>query len=389
MGPENGVGERYNGQNLDINRDGLKLETPEARGLVKNVMMRWDPHLLLDSHTHNGSYHEEAVTYVWHINPNGDNTLIRYMYEKMYPDVKKNLKNNYAIDLIPHGDFMDPREPDKGWKPLDPQPRYLSNYFGLRNRLGILNENYPYADFRTRVLGSYKLFRALLDFCAENKDEIIELIDKADQKTIARADKDAESGYFYSQYDVRPIPGKLTIKGYEMTVEDHPSGWPRVKKTAKRIDYTMPFYADFFGVDSSRLPYAYIIPAPHKNVIEKLQQHGIIVQQIKEKITVDVDKYKINELTPAPRLNQGHYLNLIKGEFVSEATVIPAGAYIVVLNQPLANVVSYLLEPESDDGLLKWNFFDRYIMRQWGRQPLPYPVLKLMKKKDLNINPVK
>ena len=37
-GPAGGVGVRVNGQNLDLNRDGIKLETPEVRGLVQNVL---------------------------------------------------------------------------------------------------------------------------------------------------------------------------------------------------------------------------------------------------------------------------------------------------------------------------------------------------------------
>ena len=70
-GPEQGVGVRYNGQNLDLNRDAMKLETPEMRGLVRNVLVRWDPLLLVDCHTTDGSYHQEAVTYSWPLSPNG------------------------------------------------------------------------------------------------------------------------------------------------------------------------------------------------------------------------------------------------------------------------------------------------------------------------------
>jgi len=50
-GPKNGVGLRHNGQMLDINRDALKLETPEMIGLMKNVLLKWDPQITLDCHT--------------------------------------------------------------------------------------------------------------------------------------------------------------------------------------------------------------------------------------------------------------------------------------------------------------------------------------------------
>ncbi|RPI99478.1 MAG: hypothetical protein EHM31_10095, partial [Candidatus Aminicenantes bacterium] len=35
VGPEKGSGVRHNGQNLDLNRDAMKLESPEMRGLVR------------------------------------------------------------------------------------------------------------------------------------------------------------------------------------------------------------------------------------------------------------------------------------------------------------------------------------------------------------------
>lgn len=41
--------------------------------------------------------------------------------------------------------------------------------------------------------------------------------------------------------------------------------------------------------------------------------------------------------------------------------------------QPLGRLVCYLLEPESDDGLVDWNFFDAYL--ETGKT---FPVYKLM-----------
>jgi len=41
--------------------------------------------------------------------------------------------------------------------------------------------------------------------------------------------------------------------------------------------------------------------------------------------------------------------------------------------QPLGRLVCYLLEPESDDGLVDWNFFDAYL--ETGKT---FPVFKLM-----------
>ena len=99
-----------------------------------------------------------------------------------------------------------------------------------------------------------------------------------------------------------------------------------------------------------------------------------------EDITMEVGAYKIEELTGAKRLYQGHYNNTIKGEFVKQSKEFKKGTHIIYTAQKLGNVVSYLLEPEADDGYVKWNFFDRYLVPQWGRGYYTYPVYKLMTK---------
>ena len=49
-------------------------------------------------------------------------------------------------------------------------------------------------------------------------------------------------------------------------------------------------------------------------------------------------------------------------------------------SQKLANLAAYLLEPESNDGLMAWNLFDRYLVPQWGMGFNPYPVYKVIDK---------
>jgi hypothetical protein len=377
VGPEQGVGVRTNGLGLDLNRDGMKLESPEVSGLVQNVMLRWDPAVLMDSHTHNGSYHEEVVTWVWSLNPNGDTSLIRYMSDNVRTGINKILKEKYDTLCIPHGDFMDFREPEKGWRPLGPQPRYLSNYFGLRNRLGMLNENYPYADFKTRVMGAYHLFHALLEYCQVHKAEIMSLIREADQKTVKAGLAPTEDNSFAVEYDVRPIKDKISVHGYVMEPYTTESGRRRVRKTEQTQLYTMPFFAEFFAKRSVKLPFGYLIPLPVPEVESKLRQHGITVEKLTQSVTLTVESFKVTELKGQERPYQGHRLNSVKGEYAQEEKEFPAGTIYIPMAQPLGKVAAYLLEPESDDGLLTWNFFDRNLVPQWGRGQQVYPVYKL------------
>ncbi len=104
--------------------------------------------------------------------------------------------------------FLICSNPDKGWVLDASEPRYMMNYVGLRNRLGILNENYVYADFKSRVMGCYYLIHSLLDYTSGHKSEIENMLNEADKKTIARGADPAVSDSFAIEYNVRPLPRK-------------------------------------------------------------------------------------------------------------------------------------------------------------------------------------
>ncbi|UCE22494.1 MAG: M14 family metallopeptidase [Candidatus Aminicenantes bacterium] len=382
-GPEKGVGVRYNGQNLDLNRDGMKLESPEVQGLVRNILNKWDPFLLVDCHTTNGSYHQEPVTYIWALNPNGDLPLIEYMREKMMPSINKNLKQKYDVLSVPYGNFIDYRDPEKGWRPSGPEPRYITNYIGLRNRMAILNENYSYAEYKTRVMGCYYFLHSILEYCHTHTDEITQLIRQADQRTIQRGLRPTEKDTLAVEYDLQPLKEKVTVLGYEMEVIEKEGSRPQIRRTDKPKAYSVPFFTDFVPKRSVSFPFAYLIPTADPEIIHKLLQHGLLVEKLTKPAKLEVESFRITEIKGAERLYQGHRMNSVKGEYNIEEKEFPVGTLFISTAQPLANVAAYLLEPESDDGLLVWNFFDRYVVPQWGRGALPYPVYKLLKPANL------
>ncbi len=78
VGPEEGMGQRANARGLDLNRDFIKLEAPETRGLVR-FLNEWNPHLFIDTHTTNGSYHRYTMTYEGPKNPAGDHGIMEFM----------------------------------------------------------------------------------------------------------------------------------------------------------------------------------------------------------------------------------------------------------------------------------------------------------------------
>ena len=376
-GPVNGVGVRHNGQLLDLNRDAMKLETPEVTALV-NVLNKWDPALLIDLHTTNGSYHKESPTFTWMMNANTESSLTDFMREDMMPWVNTNLTDKYNTLNCFYGEFLDIRNPDKGWESYAFEPRYIVNYVGLRNRLSILNENYVYADFKTRVMGCYNLLKSILDYVSANNDTIKKLLKETDAKVIARGINPAERDSFAVEFTNTPTPKPITINTFVLENYNDQNGRDRVRPTDKVKPVTVPYYANWIPKRNVKFPFAYLIAYPDPDVINLLKKHGLKIEEIKEAVTLEVQTIKTIELKPSSRLNQGHYNDSIKVEYINEQKEIPSGTLIIRTAQPLANLIAYLLEPETDDGLLYWNYWDKYLAPQWGRSFLPYPVSKVL-----------
>ncbi len=383
-GPEKGVGLRPNGQNLDLNRDGMKLETPEMQGLVAGVLRRWDPALLVDCHTTDGFYHQEPVTYAWPLNPNGDPQVLEFVRDRMLPAVAGRLEKSYGYLSMPYGDPRDPTDLAKGLETDAFLPRYLTNYAGLRNRLAILDENYVYADYRTRVLACYSFLRAILDYCREQAASIQDLVRQADRRASQRWQSAEPSSLFHTAFDLRPLPDKLTFRGFELEVTPREGTYPLVKKTDRQKTYTVDYYAQVVPQRSVRFPWGYFLTCSDPAILSNLKKHGLLVDRLTRPARAQVEGFKITELRAAERLFQGHWTDRVKGEYIQEEREFPAGTIFVTTAQPLGSLAACLLEPESDDGLLVWNFFDRFLVPEWGRGFETVPVFRVLQPVDLS-----
>jgi murein tripeptide amidase MpaA len=74
-GPIGGQGQRPNAQGLDLNRDHMKLDSPEARAVAK-LLTEYDPHVALDLHTTNGTRHAYHLTYSPPLHPGADQGIV-------------------------------------------------------------------------------------------------------------------------------------------------------------------------------------------------------------------------------------------------------------------------------------------------------------------------
>ena len=370
-GPLGGVGVRENSKGLDLNRDYMKLESPEAQSMVR-LFNRWDPHLTVDLHTTNGSYHGYHLTYSIPLNPTIDPRIIAYHREKMMPAIAKAMLAQHKFRTYYYGNFEGeapkPGAPDKPserrWEAFTHQPRIGQNYVGFRNRLTILSEAYSYLDFRRRVEVTEAFVEEILKYSAAHGAEISQLANQVDLETIRRglAGPGLQMGV---EYELKALPKPVEILVGEVTKVKNPrSGRDMtVMVEDKFTKVAMPDYGLFAAKRSVTTARAYIFRREEgtRAVIEKLLQHGIAVEELTEPLTTEVESFVIDSVKKAGRAFQGHQAVTLAGHYKKETIEFPAGSIIVRAAQPLGTLAAYLLEPESDDGLTSWNFLDAYL----------------------------
>jgi dipeptidyl aminopeptidase/acylaminoacyl peptidase len=389
------VGTRANAQGFDLNRDFVKLESPEVRALVR-FLNQWDPAIFIDCHTTNGSYHRYAITYEGGRCPAGDPKVIEFTRDVLLPDVGKRMEQTAGLKSYFYGNFSADRS---RWETVSPTPRYGTHYIGLRNRIAVLSESYSYAPYKERVLASKAFVQSIFEFAAENKDKIRQLIGPTrSDPALAEAPK-AGPGKFAGKSKVfnlgaagRTVSSAEQAKNVDLVLRQQPApfgrpvnilGFVEEKQGDRRVPTTKPrdYEAVYMGgVEPTltvRRPYAYLFPATLTQIVENLQRHGIEVEELREDIELDVEVYKTDGIARAPEF-QKHKLVTLQASMRNDRRRLPAGTILVRTAQPLGNLAAYLLEPQAADGLATWNFFDAVLAQDQDfpvlRLPLPTPI---------------
>jgi hypothetical protein len=420
-GPINGMGTRANAQGLNINRDYMKLDTPEGRAFVK-LWNDYDPQVGFDLHTSDGSYHGYFLTYSPPLNPDTDSSIMKLMTDEWFPFVTKQIKTKHGWDTFYYGTATTPgarggggfgggggragrgragggagapgapgppgaaapRAPGaSGAAPARPQcqnvlppdgvtrewqtfeyfPRFHNNYVGMRNRFGLLSEAYAYATFEDRIKATSYFLEAALDFANQNAAKL--------KKAIADADQAHISGQALATTSKIKHGGIVDVlMGEAEPIQNPVSGQTMcnrkdVVRTEKMVDAMW-----FEPVTSETAPSAYYVPADATKAIDQLKAHGIVMRPLAQPVT-GVERFTITA-SNLPQNFEGHAMRKIEGKWEGAPDAsVPLGALEVSMNQPLARLAFYLLEPASDDGLVAWNFLDD----QLG-DATTYPILR-------------
>ncbi len=369
------VGQRPNGQGLDLNRDFVKLDAPETRTLVQ-LFSEVDPHLFVDLHTTNGSYHGYHLTYAPGLSPNGDPGVAR-LSRALLDDADAAMQKDHGFATFDYGNF-ETKDWDgsgspestpgvRGWYSYDHRARYGINYFGLRNRLAVLSEAYSYDDFKTRIAATRAFVLTLLQGLVRRADEVRQVTAAADQRL--REDAPVWFGYDTTYAPPESLP---VLVGAVDRVDGSGEQDLRFVRQGAGTAETMPVFRGFRARSQRVLPDAWAIAGPSPEVITRLQQHGIQFTAVDAVRRVQAQRFAVTNKKKPKRPYQGHQELQLAGTWSAPtATELPLGTIVISAHQRLGRLAAQLLEPESEDSLSTWNFFE-------AQTTDTYPVLRIV-----------
>ncbi len=406
-GPINGQGTRANAQDLNINRDFMKLETPEARAFVK-LWNEYDPHVGFDLHTSDGSTHGYYLTYAPGLNPNTSKTILDIQKNDWFPAVTKNIKSKHGWDTFYYGNVSGgnrgggrggrgapgapgtpgaptppppagaagavtpptppqpeivgapipaPPAPPQAWRTFEHVPRFHNNYVGLRNRFALLSEAYAYATFKDRILATNYFMEEALNYASANAAKL--------KKACASADMEMVMGKALATRAQVKRAGMVEILMGEVEDELNPNNKARMNRRKDVVTPVQMFDELWFEPTiTDTVGSVYYVPAAATKALDLLRLQGIRMTRLAAPVkAAGAEQFVITGNAQRPQANASidlgtHRLRSLEGSWQPATADVPAGSFAIAMNQPLARLAFYLLAPTSDDGLVNWNYLD-------------------------------
>ena len=405
-GPINGQGTRANAQNININRDFMKLETPEGRAFAK-LWNDYDPHVGMDLHTSDGSAHGYYLTYSPPLNPNTNATIMSIMKDEWFPFVTKAIRDKHQWETFYYGNAgggagrgggrggqgpgggraggagatptptptptpaptpTGPPAP-RSWGTFEHVPRFHNNYVGMRNRFALLSEAYAYATFKDRILATNYFIEEAMNFATQNAAKI--------KKAVADADAEALVGKTQATRAQIKSGGMIEILMGEVEDEKNPLNGRNMNRRKDVINREMMVDRLWFEPTTTEtVPTTYYVPATATRALELLRTHGIVMTRTTV-AAKGLEQFTITGNTqrqPGNSIDLGtHGLRSLDGSWAASDALAPIGSYAIAMNQKLGRLAFYLLEPKSDDGLTNWNYLDDVLGTEGVKV---YPILR-------------
>lgn len=354
-GPGN-QGWRTTAQNLNLNRDYLKADTPEMRAM-RSFLNRVNPALILDLHVSDGVDYQYDITFTfpgWGGSPTHSPAIGRWLDARYRPAITAALTRGGHVPGL-YVEPIDPRQHAKGATLSPDTPRFSTGYGELARQPTVLVETHSLKPYRQRVLGTYLLV-----------EESLRLVGNEGAGLARAIAADRASRPPTTVVTWKPVAKPLfTIPAYKgiahQTYRSAASGGDEIRWLGRPVTMAMPVFVQAPDIVVT-LPAAWWVPVTKPEVIALLKLHGIAFTTIDAPRTVTVDMVRLAD-PKLGRANEGHIPLTATYRHARRSETFPAGSVRVPSDQPLGLLAAAMLEPESPDSLLAWNFFPEILQR--------------------------
>ncbi len=358
VNPDGGeVRRRTNEAGYDMNRDYLKLESQEIQALVTQVLNRWTPDIHIDGH-HGGSS-PYVITYQGTLNPAADAELRAYPYEHIFPLVRA------AVEAEDYRAFdysgVSVQDGVRGWGSTSVEPRKHHVYTGLTNSIGILLET-PSNSHRVRRDGTVEEIPSEERYFHQVRGGVLAtsaiLKAAADQREEIRA---VTSGARARAMQAGMTGGDPIVLDYELTSRGTEPVWMPDDEAPQGYSLqNVPVYLKWEPTRTTTRPVGYLLPPAMAGIVPLLLDHDIAVYRFLSPVAIPAEVYYATALRRDSYF-QGHYLKSV--EVVKENETVDAveGWFWIPTAQSRAQLISYLMEPETDDNLITWGWVDHML----------------------------
>lgn len=356
-GPE-AYGFRGSAQNLDLNRDFIKMDAKETRSLVE-LFHYLDPDMFIDNHVSNGADYQHIMTLLETQHSKLGGAVGKYQHGTIVPLVYKDMQDR-GYDLVPYvNDFDD--TPEKGWKEFCDYPRFSSGFAALFQTFAFVPETHMWKPYKQRVESTYALMQSFIKIASEHAAEIhsarIRDREQVQAKKTFAIDWKADTSRHMN----------VTFKGYRAVRKpSEVSGLPRLYYDRdKPFTKEVPVYDHFVATKKVTAPKAYVIQHGWTHAINRLKWNGVKMQEIEEDTLMKLTIYRIEKYDTLPHPYEGHYMHHnVAVHTETQKVQLHKGDYIIPLDQVAKRYLVEVLEPLAPDALFAWNFFDAILQQK-------------------------
>jgi hypothetical protein len=356
VGPEE-HGFRGNAQNLDLNRDFIKMDSKNMFTFAA-IFQALDPDIFVDTHTSNGADYQYTITYIAPIKEKLAPSIAS-IYDDLLPQLHENMPKKWNYDLVTYVNLKG-RTLDEGIVDYNATPRYSMGYADLFNCISFTTETHMLKPFNERVRSTYGFLLEIIGYAMNNA----EIIEKA---RVEAFKYDQQSSIYPTNFEADTVPDSILFKGYEWEyIKSELTDQERLKYyQEKPFEKYIPHYTNFQPTDTLSIPRYFIVQRQAVGVIERLKANGVEVRALKGDSTVTVKNNRVIDYTTSTKPYEGHYLHSdIEVLYEEVKLTLKKGDVIVSTDQEKRNFITHVLSTNFRDSYFAWNFFDSYLQQK-------------------------